>query len=137
MVNCERPRKPQIIPHSLPVPKPQKIDLQQEYPCPCCRGKINPLVLTEALGCDHCHKIFVLSDDSYALEQVSSPYAHSWQWDGQTWRSPKSLPAANFSLYTTIFFSLGFMAVGLWYFWTGNPVPLPPPQPVTGENQER
>lgn len=116
--------------------KPQKIDLQQEYPCPCCRGKINQLVLTEALGCDRCHKIFVLRNDSYAVEQVSSPYPHSWQWDGQIWRSPKSLSATNFPLYTKILFSLAVMAFGAWYVWTGSQVSPVPPQPVTDENQE-
>ncbi len=91
----------------------------------------------EALGCDRCRKIFVLRDDSYSLEQVSTPYPHSWQWDGQTWRSTKSLPIANFPLYTAILFSLACILIGSWYFGTASKVEPPIPQPVTGENQER
>jgi hypothetical protein len=137
VVNCGQPSQQLVIHYSPLVLKPQPIDLQKEYPCPCCRGQINPLVLTEALGCDRCHKIFVLRDDNYTLEQISNPYPHSWQWDGQTWRSTKQLPTANFSLYIVLLLSLGCLALGTWYFWTGSQVHPLIPKPVTSENQEQ
>jgi hypothetical protein len=69
------------------MPTPPKIDLHQNYPCPCCRGQIVPIVLTEAFGCDRCQKIFTVQDNGYGLEQVSNPHPlrNGWSWDGKRW----------------------------------------------------
>lgn len=68
--------------------KAQKIDLQAEYPCPCHRnGKLTPIVLTEAFGCYRCQQIFVVREDGYLLEQLSThPYKRVWYWTGQKWQ---------------------------------------------------
>lgn len=73
--------------------KSQKIDLNADYPCPCRRrGRIVPIALTEAFGCDRCQQIFVVRDDGYVLEQLSShyPYKRAWRWTGQQWRLDRS-----------------------------------------------
>lgn len=69
--------------------KTQKIDLTSEYPCPCRRkGKLKPIVLTEALGCDRCQQIFVVKKDGKVIEQLSSIYQKkSWQWTGSRWKN--------------------------------------------------
>ncbi|MGH8003015.1 MAG: hypothetical protein ACREPR_27180 [Brasilonema sp.] len=68
--------------------KSQKIDLNTEYPCPCRRrGRLLPITLTEAFGCDRCQQIFVLEDNSQVIEQLSSsyPYKRAWRWSGNRW----------------------------------------------------
>ena len=51
--------------------KAQKIELTTEYPCPCRRrGRLLPITLTEAFGCNRCQQIFVVEDSGYALEQL-------------------------------------------------------------------
>jgi hypothetical protein len=69
--------------------KPQKIDLEEEYPCPCPRkkGKLVPMFLMEAMGCDRCQQIFAVEQEGYLLEQVSSayPYKRFYQWTGHRW----------------------------------------------------
>ncbi len=70
--------------------KIQKIDLNREYPCPCQRkGKLLPIILTEAMGCDRCQQIFVLTENGQVIEQLSStyPYKRSWRWTGKRWLS--------------------------------------------------
>ena len=69
--------------------KIKKIDLNSEYPCPCRRkGKLKPIVLTEALGCDRCQQIFVVKKDGQIIEQLSSIYQKkSWQWTGNRWKN--------------------------------------------------
>ncbi len=72
---------------------PQKIDLQQSYPCVCPRkGKLNPIALTDALGCDRCASIFTLSEDGESLVQLDSidPFQGSWYWEGKGWRAHRS-----------------------------------------------
>ncbi len=70
-------------------PKSQKIDLTSEYPCPCRRkGRLKPIVLTEALGCDRCQEIFAVKKDGQVIEQLSSIYQKkSWRWTGNRWRN--------------------------------------------------
>ena len=66
-----------------------KIDLQAEYPCPCRRrGRLVPITLTEAFGCDRCQQIFVSKEAGQLLEQLSThyPYKRVWYWTGQQWR---------------------------------------------------
>jgi hypothetical protein len=68
--------------------KYQKIDLEKEYPCPCRRrGKLQPIILTEAMGCDRCQQIFVVQDNGHVIEQLSStyPYKKAWRWTGNRW----------------------------------------------------
>ena len=70
--------------------KYQKIDLEKEYPCPCRRrGKLQPIILTEAMGCDRCQQIFVVQDNGHVIEQLSStyPYKKAWRWTGSRWAS--------------------------------------------------
>ncbi len=48
--------------------KVHPIDLNSEYPCPCRRkGKLSNIVLTEAMGCQLCQNIFVLSDEGECI----------------------------------------------------------------------
>lgn len=78
--------------------KSQKIDINAEYPCPCRRkGRLLPIVLTEAMGCDRCQKIFVLADNDRILEQLSSnyPYKCAWRWTGNRWISAYPLMRNN------------------------------------------
>lgn len=73
--------------------KSQKIDQNADYPCPCRRnGCIKPITLTEAFGCDRCQQIFVVQDDGYVIEQLSThyPYKRLWRWTGQQWRLDRS-----------------------------------------------
>ncbi|MBW4577397.1 MAG: hypothetical protein KME08_19335 [Aphanothece sp. CMT-3BRIN-NPC111] len=72
----------------MPPHKAQKIDLNTEYPCPCGRrGRLVPIALTEAFGCNRCQQIFVVQDNGYAIEQLSTtyPYKRSWRWMGNKW----------------------------------------------------
>lgn len=65
-----------------------KIDLSSDYPCPCRRrGRLLPIVLTEAFGCDRCQQIFVVDEKSQIIEQLSStyPYKPAWRWTGYRW----------------------------------------------------
>ncbi|MDF5727679.1 MAG: hypothetical protein PUP92_06470 [Rhizonema sp. PD38] len=69
--------------------KVEKIDFNQEYPCPCRRrGQLIPIILTEAFGCDRCQQIFVVEDNGHVLEQLSTtyPYKRAWRWMGNTWQ---------------------------------------------------
>ncbi len=68
--------------------KSQKIDLSQDYPCPCRRrGHLTPIALTEAFGCNRCQQIFVVEDNGHVLEQLSGtyPYKRAWRWNGHQW----------------------------------------------------
>ena len=70
--------------------KAQKIDLNTEYPCPCRRrGRLLPITLTEAFGCDRCPQIFVLEENGKVIEQLSStyPYKRAWRWTGNRWNA--------------------------------------------------
>lgn len=73
--------------------KAHKIDLTQDYPCPCRRkGRLSPIALTEAFGCNRCQQIFVVEDNGHVLEQLSTsyPYKRSWRWTGHQWRIVKA-----------------------------------------------
>lgn len=68
--------------------KPHKIDLNSDYPCPCRRrGHLSPIALTEAFGCDRCQQIFVVQENGYVIEQLSTnyPYKKAWRWTGNQW----------------------------------------------------
>ena len=68
--------------------KGRKIDLNVEYPCPCRRrGRLIPITLTEAFGCDRCQQLFVVENNGYVLEQLATsyPYKRAWRWAGNRW----------------------------------------------------
>lgn len=68
--------------------KSQKIDLTQDYPCPCRRkGCLTAIALTEAFGCSRCQQIFVVEESGHVLEQLSGsyPYKKAWRWNGHQW----------------------------------------------------
>jgi hypothetical protein len=75
--------------------KPQKIDPDHIYPCPCPRkrGKLKPIFLTDAFGCDHCSLLFEVENDGYSLLQLGGldSQRHLWQWAGkwQAIREPR------------------------------------------------
>lgn len=73
--------------------KSHKLDQSIDYPCPCRRsGQLKPIALTEAFGCNLCQQIFVIQEDGYTLEPVSTyyPYRRTWQWTGSHWRPQSS-----------------------------------------------
>ena len=79
--------------------KSQKIDQNADYPCPCRRnGQLKPITLTEAFGCDRCQQIFVVQDDGYVIEQLSThyPYKRVWRWTGQQWRLDRTSLGASY-----------------------------------------
>ncbi|AFY76309.1 hypothetical protein Ple7327_0883 [Pleurocapsa sp. PCC 7327] len=68
--------------------KSLKIDLSKEYPCPCRRrGRLLPILLTDAFGCDRCQQIFVVDEKNQIIEQLSSNYPgkRAWRWTGYRW----------------------------------------------------
>ena len=94
--------------------KIQKIDLTSEYPCPCRRnGKLKPIVLTEALGCDRCQQIFVVKKDGQVIEQLSSIYQKkSWRWMGNRWKNAHGIDQQNsLSMMLLLLFSLSIVIV--------------------------
>ncbi|PSO77210.1 MAG: hypothetical protein BRC44_14565 [Cyanobacteria bacterium QS_4_48_99] len=73
--------------------KAQKIDLNTDYPCPCRRqGRLKPIALTEAFGCDRCQQIFAVAKNGNVIEQLSTsyPYKRSWCWTGRRWSTARS-----------------------------------------------
>jgi hypothetical protein len=101
----------------------QKIDLHMEYPCPCRRkARLIPIVLTEALGCDRCPNVFVVTPDGEQVEQVAGLLLSRrlWRWTGQQWVIPnppqqmrdKVLVGASLLLLTLI-----LSLPGQWAIW--------------------
>jgi hypothetical protein len=95
--------------------KSQKIDQSADYPCPCRRnGQIKPITLTEAFGCDRCQQIFVVQDNGYVIEQLSThyPYKRAWRWTGHQWRLDRSsistsyMPVLVIALFGVVVFFL-------------------------------
>ncbi len=77
----------------MPSQKAQKIDLSTEYPCPCPRrGRLIPITLTEAFGCNRCQKIFVVEESGYVIEELSTtyPYKKAWRWPVYRWVTGKA-----------------------------------------------
>lgn len=93
--------------------KTQKIDLTSEYPCPCRRkGKLKPIVLTEALGCDRCQQIFVVKKDGKVIEQLSSIYQKkSWQWTGSRWKNAYERWTQNYLSRMLLIVMSAFMVI--------------------------
>jgi hypothetical protein len=81
------------------------IDLNREYPCPCRRrGKLSNIVLTEAMGCELCQTIFVLSPQGESIEQLNAhyPYKKAWSWTGKKWIPSKKPWRENYFLIVAI-----------------------------------
>jgi hypothetical protein len=94
--------------------KPDKIDLNKEYACPCRRnGQLIPITLTEAFGCDRCQQIFVVEENGYVLEQLSTtyPYKRAWRWKGNNWQIVQPRLGQN---YLPITLSIIFVLVIIW-----------------------
>ena len=94
--------------------KPDKIDLNTEYICPCRRnGQLIPITLTEAFGCDRCQQIFVVEENGYVLEQLSTtyPYKRAWRWKGNNWQMVQPRLGRN---YLPIALSIIFVLVIIW-----------------------
>ncbi len=95
------------------IHKPQKIDLEQIYPCPCPRkrGKLKPIALTDAFGCDRCSLLFQLENDGYSLLQLGGieSQQHTWQWIGK-WQ-----PILGNSQQARLETALIYMASGLFF----------------------
>ena len=98
--------------------KSQKLDLNEAYPCPCRRrGMLKPIVLTEAFGCDRCQQIYVLKDDGYSIEQLSThyPYRRAWRWTGHQWLLNRNFGPYHYLLLLCIGCFAVFVA---WLLWT-------------------
>ncbi len=68
--------------------KAQKIDLSLDYPCPCHRrGRLIPITLTEAFGCNQCQRFFVVQENGYVIEELPTTYSYkrTWRWTGHQW----------------------------------------------------
>ncbi|MBW4655803.1 MAG: hypothetical protein KME20_22585 [Kaiparowitsia implicata GSE-PSE-MK54-09C] len=94
--------------------KPQKIDLNDEYPCPCRRrGRLVPIALTDAFGCNRCQQIFVVQDSGHSIEQLSTnyPYKRVWRWNGNQWITvnPNNLSRGYVPLTLLLIFGLVFL----------------------------
>ena len=88
------------------------IDLNREYPCPCRRkGKLSNIVLTEAMGCELCQNIFVLSPQGESIEQLNAhyPYKKSWYWTGRKWLITKKPWQENYLIVAIMCFFLSLL----------------------------
>lgn len=103
--------------------KPFKIDLNSSYPCPCRRqGQLLPIILTEAMGCDRCQQIFVVTDEEECIEQLapSYPYKKKWRWNGKAWVSTqKPWQESYFYLTLTCFFASILISIPLLISFPG------------------
>ncbi len=98
----------------MPSSKSHKIDQSTDYPCPCRRsGQLRPISLTEAFGCNLCQQIFIIQEDGYTLEPVSTyyPYRRTWQWTGSHW---KLQPSSLGSRATVSLLLVGVVSLGLF-----------------------
>lgn len=110
----------------VPSQKSQKIDLNNEYPCPCRRrGSLVPIALTDAFGCNRCQQIFVVEDTGYVIEQLSTsyPYKKAYRWTGNRW----STATSSFrEYYLPIAVGMVFVLLVVWL-----PIALRAPKGVT------
>lgn len=110
----------------VPSQKSQKIDLNNEYPCPCRRrGSLVPIALTDAFGCNRCQQIFVVEETGYVIEQLSTspPYKKAYRWTGHRW----STATSSFGeYYLPIAVGMIFVLLVIWL-----PIALRAPKGVT------
>lgn len=99
------------------------IDLNCEYPCPCRRnGRLKPIILTEAMGCDKCQQIFVLAENKEYIEQLNPiyPYKKRWRWIGKRWiNAQKPWQESYFLLGILCFFFSILVTIPLLITLTG------------------
>ncbi|PZO41944.1 MAG: hypothetical protein DCF19_08755 [Pseudanabaena frigida] len=104
------------------IHKPQKIDLEQIYPCPCPRkrGKLKPIALTDAFGCDRCSLLFELENDGYNLLQLGGidSQRHVWQWVGR-WKAIREYNQHPL-LETVLIYIASLLFFALVILWTLN-----------------
>ncbi|HEY9845112.1 MAG TPA: hypothetical protein V6D03_02855 [Candidatus Caenarcaniphilales bacterium] len=98
--------------------KARKIDINSAYPCPCRRqGRLIPIALTEAFGCQRCQQIFVVKQEGHTIEQLSTSYAYkrTWFWNGHQWSTaPGPLGKNYWQLTLGLFFCiLSLLLIGL------------------------
>jgi len=105
------------------IHKPQKIDLKQTYPCPCPRkrGKLKPIALMDAFGCDRCSLLFELENDGYSLLQVGGidSQRHKWQWIGK-WRAIREYQQYPL-LETVLMYITSLLFLSLVIMWILDP----------------
>ncbi|WP_308255338.1 hypothetical protein [Geminocystis sp. GBBB08] len=83
------------------------IDLNSQYPCPCHRkGILLPIILTEAMGCDRCQHIFVVTEKEGYIEQLNPSYSYKkrWRWNGKRWILTNKPWQENYFLWGIISF---------------------------------
>ncbi|MDB9496685.1 hypothetical protein PN441_14025 [Spirulina major CS-329] len=81
-------------------PPSRPIDLTCDYPCPCRRGRLQRITLTDAFGCDRCQHLFEVTEQGMYLEQIvtTRPQRPRWRWTGKTWKSvPRRDPLHKFT----------------------------------------
>lgn len=102
----------------MPPPKAKKIDLSSTYPCPCRRqGRLVPIALTEAFGCQRCQQIFVVKqDDPTTIEQLSTsyPYKRTWYWTGHQWSTARRSLGTSYWFFTIGLSLLILMPLVIW-----------------------
>jgi len=104
--------------------KDQPIDLKCEYTCPCRQeGRLQPITLTEALGCHKCQQIFVTDKEHQYLKPVVnlSPYKKKWSWNGKKWVLHRQEISKNY-LFFLLWFTIGMISI-LLVFSLVNPIP--------------
>jgi hypothetical protein len=90
-----------------------KIDLDQDYPCPCRRrGRLVPITLTEAFGCNRCQQIFEVDPQGQTLEKLSTSYPKQlWRWSGHHW---VAVGQGWRDSYTTMALGITLVLLSIW-----------------------
>ncbi len=104
-----------VLAAPVQIQRPNKISFNNSYPCPCRRqGRLVPITLTEAFGCDRCQQIFVVHESGETIEQLSAVYPQKkvWRWTGQQWSVARSTLGQEF-LPLTLMACLGLVIVFL------------------------
>lgn len=95
-----------------------KLDSDHDFPCPCRRkGRLLPIILTEAFGCDRCQQIFAIDEKRQEIELLSSayPYKRIWRWTGHRWRSSQQVNNGSFPIFLalTLIILMGWLLLAL------------------------
>lgn len=92
--------------------------MSSAYPCPCRRqGRLIPIALTDAFGCQRCQQIFVVKQDDFTrIEQLSTsyPYRRTWYWDGHQWHPVRRGLGEGYWLFTMGLSLLILMPLVIW-----------------------
>lgn len=92
--------------------------MSSAYPCPCRRqGRLVPIALTDAFGCQRCQQIFVVKQDDFTrIEQLSTsyPYRRTWYWDGHQWHPVRRGLGEGYWLFTMGLSLLILMPLVIW-----------------------